>query len=70
VANLDVCDRLLLLAPGGSMAYFGPPAEALSTSVNVTSPTWLLDLAALAAVMVLFLAATALLLRRLDPRRQ
>jgi ABC-type multidrug transport system ATPase subunit/pSer/pThr/pTyr-binding forkhead associated (FHA) protein len=29
VANLDVCDRLLLLAPGGSMAYFGPPAEAL-----------------------------------------
>ena len=29
VANLDICDRLLLLAPGGSMAYFGPPAEAL-----------------------------------------
>jgi ABC-type multidrug transport system ATPase subunit len=29
VANLEVCDRLLLLAPGGSMAYFGPPAEAL-----------------------------------------
>jgi ABC transport system ATP-binding/permease protein len=29
VANLDLCDRLLLLAPGGSMAYFGPPAEAL-----------------------------------------
>ncbi|HEV7453146.1 MAG TPA: FHA domain-containing protein [Pseudonocardiaceae bacterium] len=29
VANLDVCDQLLLLAPGGSMAYFGPPAEAL-----------------------------------------
>jgi ABC transport system ATP-binding/permease protein len=29
VANLDVCDRLLLLAPGGSMAYFGPPNEAL-----------------------------------------
>ncbi len=29
VANLDVCDRLLLLAPGGSVAYFGPPLEAL-----------------------------------------
>jgi ABC-type multidrug transport system ATPase subunit/pSer/pThr/pTyr-binding forkhead associated (FHA) protein len=29
VANLDVCDRLLLLAPGGSVAYFGPPQEAL-----------------------------------------
>jgi ABC-type multidrug transport system ATPase subunit len=29
VANLDVCDRLLLLAPGGSVAYFGPPHEAL-----------------------------------------
>jgi ABC transport system ATP-binding/permease protein len=30
VANLDVCDRLLLLAPGGTVAYFGPPQEALS----------------------------------------
>ncbi|MEJ2862515.1 ATP-binding cassette domain-containing protein [Actinomycetospora flava] len=30
VANLDVCDRLLLLAPGGTVAYFGPPREALS----------------------------------------
>lgn len=29
VANLGVCDRLLLLAPGGSVAYFGPPDEAL-----------------------------------------
>ncbi len=29
VANLDVCDRLLLLAPGGTLAYFGPPREAL-----------------------------------------
>ncbi|WP_433783255.1 FHA domain-containing protein [Actinomycetospora sp. CA-101289] len=29
VANLDVCDRLLLLAPGGTVAYFGPPREAL-----------------------------------------
>ncbi|WP_345425302.1 ATP-binding cassette domain-containing protein, partial [Actinomycetospora chlora] len=35
VANLDVCDRLLLLAPGapgeegGRVAYFGPPREAL-----------------------------------------
>ncbi|MDD7937639.1 ATP-binding cassette domain-containing protein [Actinomycetospora lutea] len=30
VANLDVCDRLLLLAPGGTTAYFGPPREALT----------------------------------------
>jgi ABC-type multidrug transport system ATPase subunit len=30
VAHLDVCDRLLLLAPGGTLAYFGPPAEALT----------------------------------------
>lgn len=30
VANLDVCDRLLLLAPGGTVAYFGPPREALT----------------------------------------
>lgn len=29
VANLDVCDRLLVMAPGGKIAYFGPPAEAL-----------------------------------------
>ncbi|WP_018332006.1 FHA domain-containing protein [Actinomycetospora chiangmaiensis] len=30
VANLDLCDRLLLLAPGGQVAYFGPPDEALA----------------------------------------
>ncbi|MDD7930965.1 ATP-binding cassette domain-containing protein [Actinomycetospora straminea] len=30
VAHLDVCDRLLLLAPGGTVAYFGPPQEALA----------------------------------------
>ncbi|GAA3588594.1 FHA domain-containing protein [Nonomuraea rosea] len=29
VANLDICDRLLVMAPGGKIAYFGPPAEAL-----------------------------------------
>ncbi|MBO3745279.1 FHA domain-containing protein [Streptosporangiaceae bacterium NEAU-GS5] len=29
VANLDRCDRLLVMAPGGRLAYFGPPAEAL-----------------------------------------
>jgi ABC-type multidrug transport system ATPase subunit/pSer/pThr/pTyr-binding forkhead associated (FHA) protein len=29
VANLEVCDRLLLLAKGGWLAYFGPPADAL-----------------------------------------
>jgi ABC-type multidrug transport system permease subunit len=30
VLNLEVCDRLLVLAPGGRIAYFGPPAEALA----------------------------------------
>ncbi len=29
VANLDVCDRLLVLVPGGRVAFFGPPAEGL-----------------------------------------
>jgi ABC transport system ATP-binding/permease protein len=29
VANLDQCDRLLVLAPGGKIAFYGPPKEAL-----------------------------------------
>jgi hypothetical protein len=29
VANLNVCDRLLVLVPGGKIAYFGPPADGL-----------------------------------------
>jgi ABC transport system ATP-binding/permease protein len=29
VANLDICDRLLVLVPGGRVAYYGPPAEGL-----------------------------------------
>ncbi|MDH6134327.1 ABC-type multidrug transport system ATPase subunit [Kitasatospora sp. MAA4] len=29
VAELALCDRLLVMAPGGAVAYFGPPAEAL-----------------------------------------
>jgi ABC-type multidrug transport system ATPase subunit len=29
VAELALCDRLLVMAPGGSVAYFGPPSEAL-----------------------------------------
>jgi len=29
VLSLDVCDRLLLLAPGGRIAYYGPPGETL-----------------------------------------
>ncbi|MER7521172.1 FHA domain-containing protein [Streptomyces sp. NPDC126499] len=29
VLSLDVCDRLLVLAPGGRVAYYGPPADAL-----------------------------------------
>ncbi|WP_055619736.1 FHA domain-containing protein [Streptomyces sp. JHA19] len=30
VLSLDVCDRLLVLAPGGRIAYYGPPDEALA----------------------------------------
>ncbi|GGT28414.1 ABC transporter ATP-binding protein/permease [Streptomyces chromofuscus] len=29
VLSLDVCDRLLVLAPGGKVAYYGPPGDAL-----------------------------------------
>jgi ABC-type multidrug transport system ATPase subunit len=29
VANLDACDRLLVLVPGGRVAFFGPPSEGL-----------------------------------------
>jgi ABC-type multidrug transport system ATPase subunit len=28
VANLELCDQLLVLAPGGIPTYFGPPADA------------------------------------------
>ncbi|WP_055597904.1 ABC transporter ATP-binding protein/permease, partial [Streptomyces hirsutus] len=30
VLSLDVCDRLLMLAPGGRVAYYGPPEDALA----------------------------------------
>ena len=30
VANLDTCDRLLVLVPGGKIAYYGPPDEGLT----------------------------------------
>jgi len=29
VANLDTCDRLLVLVPGGKVAFYGPPEEGL-----------------------------------------
>jgi ABC-type multidrug transport system ATPase subunit/pSer/pThr/pTyr-binding forkhead associated (FHA) protein len=29
VANLNTCDRLLVLVPGGRVAYYGPPQEGL-----------------------------------------
>ena len=29
LANVDLCDYLLVMAPGGRLAYFGPPEEAL-----------------------------------------
>ncbi|MFF8971746.1 FHA domain-containing protein [Streptomyces sp. NPDC014995] len=30
VLSLDACDRLLVLAPGGKVAYYGPPGDALA----------------------------------------
>jgi len=30
VLSLDVCDRLLVLAPGGKVAYYGPPDDSLA----------------------------------------
>jgi ABC-type multidrug transport system ATPase subunit/pSer/pThr/pTyr-binding forkhead associated (FHA) protein/prepilin signal peptidase PulO-like enzyme (type II secretory pathway) len=30
VANLDTCDRLLVLVPGGRVAYYGPPGDGLA----------------------------------------
>jgi ABC-type multidrug transport system ATPase subunit len=30
VAELGLCDRVLVMAPGGGVAYFGPPDEALN----------------------------------------
>jgi ABC transport system ATP-binding/permease protein len=30
VAHLDMCDRLLVLYPGGKIAFYGPPAEGLA----------------------------------------
>jgi ABC-type multidrug transport system ATPase subunit len=30
VANLDTCDRLLVLVPGGRVAFYGPPSEGLT----------------------------------------
>ena len=37
VANLDLCDRLLVLVPGGKVAYFGPPADGLK---HFGKPGW------------------------------
>ena len=37
VANLGVCDRLLVLVPGGRIAFYGPPAEGLS---HFGQPDW------------------------------
>ena len=30
VANLDTCDRLLVLFPGGKVAFYGPPGDGLA----------------------------------------
>jgi ABC-type multidrug transport system ATPase subunit len=37
VANLGICDRLLVLVPGGQVAYFGPPADGLQ---HFAQPGW------------------------------
>src|SRR6266516_2638763 len=47
VANLDICDRLLVLVPGGKVAYFGPPADGLR---HFARPGWAQGFRALEAV--------------------
>ncbi len=37
VANLNLCDRLLVLVPGGKIGFFGPPADALK---HFGQPGW------------------------------
>jgi ABC transport system ATP-binding/permease protein len=37
VANLNLCDQLLVLVPGGKIAYFGPPQEGLR---HFNQPGW------------------------------
>jgi len=37
VANLNACDRLLVLVPGGKVAYFGSPADGLR---HFRQPGW------------------------------
>src|SRR6266567_1536011 len=37
VANLDICDRLLVLVPGGRVAFFGPPGDGLK---HFGKPGW------------------------------
>jgi ABC-type multidrug transport system ATPase subunit/pSer/pThr/pTyr-binding forkhead associated (FHA) protein len=37
VANLNLCDQLLVLVPGGKIAYFGPPREGLR---HFNQPGW------------------------------
>ena len=37
VANLSLCDRLLVLVPGGKVAFFGPPADGLK---HFGKPGW------------------------------
>ena len=37
VANLDLCDRLLVLVPGGKAAFFGPPQDGLR---HFAKPGW------------------------------
>ena len=37
VANLNLCDRLLVLVPGGKIAYFGAPQDGLK---HFNQPGW------------------------------
>jgi ABC-type multidrug transport system ATPase subunit/pSer/pThr/pTyr-binding forkhead associated (FHA) protein len=48
VAQLDLCDYVLVLAPGGFVAYFGPPRDALPFFQKKDYPDVFLDLEATA----------------------
>lgn len=39
VSNLSLCDYLLVLAPGGQLAYFGPPQDCPATFLAEDMPT-------------------------------
>jgi len=59
IQSLDLCDRVLFLAPGGDLAYFGPPEEALEffSQPQYADVFQLLDRASVGQARAAFLAS-------------